>query len=196
MGKPVIFGDKPVEFVTARNLGTFEEPDESTPTGDGDEREPDESVAAGAGGDNRTSQTVTNPSDLGSDAPYGYTPTGRRKRAPGGRRNTPGKSSDSKSAKEATSDIAELLEMVHWGIATALKTPEIELTTEEASKLAGSITRLTELYGNIPGMDEKTMAWLKLAGTAGTIYGTRIMAMKMRTKKGPKVVHQGFTHVG
>jgi hypothetical protein len=195
MGKPVVFGDSGKQFVATRDLGSFEEPDESTPPGDGNEREPDEPVAAGAGGDNRTGQTTTNPTDLGSDAPYGYTPTGRRKRAPGGRRNTTRSATDSKSAKEATSDIAELLEMVHWGIATALKTPEIELTPEEASKLAASITRLTELYGNIPGMDEKTMAWLKLAGTAGTIYGTRIMAMKMRTKKGP-VIMTGLHNVG
>ena len=194
MGKPVIFGDKGVEFVTARNLGSFEEPDESTSTGDGDERESNESVAEGSGGDNRASQTATNPSDLGSDAPYGYTPTGRRKRAPGGRRTSKPRDS-SKSATETTSDIAEILEMIHWAMATALKYPEIELTTEEAEKLAKSITRVTQLYGDIPGIDEKTMAWVKLGGTAATIYGTRIMAAKMSKKK-PTVIHQGFTHVG
>lgn len=85
--------------------------------------------------------------------------------------------------------------MIHWAMATALKYPEIELTTEEAEKLAKSITRVTQLYGDIPGIDEKTMAWVKLGGTAATIYGTRIMAAKMSKKK-PTVIHQGFTHVG
>lgn len=195
MGKPTIIGDKRVEFSTTRNLGTFEEPNEPASSGDGDERELDESATEGAGGDNRTGATPVDPNSLGSDAPYGYTPTGRRKRAPGGKRRTASSPRDAKSAKEATSDIAEILEMIHWGIATALKTPEIELTSDEAEKLAKSVTRVTELYGDIPGMDEKTRAWMLLGGTAVTIYGTRIMAAKMSKKK-PTVIHQGFTHVG
>jgi hypothetical protein len=197
MGKPVVFGDKGVEFVTARNLGTFEEPDEPASTGDGDERESNEPVAAGSGGDNRASQAVTNPADLGSDAPYGYTPTGRRKRAPGGKRNTTRESGASREgAKQATSDIAELLTLVHWGIATALKEESIELSPDEAEKLAKSITRLTELYGNIPGMDEKTRAWVNLGITTSTIYGTRIIAAKMRKPKRPTVINTGLHNVG
>lgn len=195
MGKPIVFGDSGNEFVVTRVVGSIEDADAATSTGDGDERESDEPIAESAGGDHRTGPAATNPADLGSDAPYGYTPTGRRKRAPGGRRNTAGKRTDSKSATEATGDIAEILEMIHWAMATALKYPEIELTTEEAEKLAKSITRVTQLYGDIPGIDDKTMAWVKLGGTAATIYGTRIMAAKM-SKKRPTVINVGMHNVG
>jgi hypothetical protein len=85
--------------------------------------------------------------------------------------------------------------MIHWGLAVALKTPEIELTTEESVRLGESVARVAEVYGTIPGMDEKTMAWVKLGGTAATIYGTRIVAAKMRQRK-PRVVDIGVHNVG
>jgi hypothetical protein len=189
MGKPIAFGNAGDEFVVARKLGDFEEPEQPAPGGDEDERGTDEPTTADTGNGDGTRTTVTDPGTLGSEAPYGYTPTGRRKRAPGGRRNTAGKRDTSgKSATEATGDIAEILEMIHWAMATALKYPEIELTTEEAEKLAKSITRVTQLYGDIPGIDDKTMAWVKLGGTAATIYGTRIMAARMSKKK-PTIIH-------
>ena len=84
--------------------------------------------------------------------------------------------------------------MLHWAASIALKYPEIELTADESEKLAASITRVSELYGDIPGIDEKTMAWIKLGGTAATIYGTRIVAANVRKKK-PVVQGGGFTVV-
>lgn len=81
--------------------------------------------------------------------------------------------------------------MVHWALATALKTPELELTPEEGEKLGASVSRVTELYADIPGMDEKTMAWVKLGGVAATIYGTRFIAISSKKKHSSSQVLTG-----
>lgn len=195
MGKPVAFGAIGDKFVVTRQLGTVTQPEQPSTAGDGDERESDESVAEGAGGDNRTGETFVDPASLDSDAPYGRTPTGRRKRAPGGRRATGKRDTGSRSAAQATGDIAQILAAIHWGMATVLKTPELELSADECQKGAESIARLTELYGDIPGMTEKAMAWTQFGMTWGTIYGTRFMAMKVRNKK-PHVIKTGLHNVG
>jgi hypothetical protein len=86
--------------------------------------------------------------------------------------------------------------------ATFLKTPELALDEAEAKQLSDAVTRVSELY-EIPLMDEKTMAWVNLAITAGTIYGPRavaVVAVKMNRKpKGPVIVpdfNQGVQNVG
>jgi hypothetical protein len=194
MGAGNVVGMSADKFVAKRVIGSFSGDVEPESDATGDQRETDATDGGLGGG---STSGTTDPNSLGSDAPYGYTPTGRRKRAPGGKRNTTRESGASREgAKQATSDIAELLTLVHWGIATALKEESIELSPDEAEKLAKSITRLTELYGNIPGMDEKTRAWVNLGITTSTIYGTRIIAAKMRKPKRPTVINTGMHNVG
>jgi hypothetical protein len=194
MGAGTIIGDSGIKFVATRNLGSFEDAESDGDSAIGDQREIDGTTTGDSSGGSGGGRAPVDPGTLGSDAPYGYTPTGRRKRAPGGKRNTnPGRTA--RESSKVSNDLTEILAMIHWGLAVALKTPEIELTPEEAAKLGESVARVTELYADIPGMDEKTMAWVKLGGTAATIYGTRIMAAKMRKKK-PVVFNAGLHNVG
>jgi hypothetical protein len=197
MGKPVAFGVGDNKFVVERVVGSGSESESDDAGIVGDEREADGAASGDAGAGDRTGATPVDPSTLGSDptAPYGRHPSGRRRSAPGSRRTSGGGERTAKSSAQATLDIAEILAMLHWGVATALKMPGLELTKDECDRGAKSIARLTELYGDIPGMDEKTMAWVQFAGTWGTIYGGRIVAAKFRAKK-PTVVHTGIHNVG
>lgn len=196
MGKPITFGNGANEFVVTRVVGDITQPEQPPAGSDEDERGVDSAATADTGNGAGTGATFVDPTTIDSDAPYGRTPTGRRKRAPNGSRSSAGKRSTSgRSAAQATGDIAEILAAIHWGMATVLKTPELELSAEECEKGAASIARLTELYGDIPGMSEKAMAWTQFSMTWGTIYGTRFMAMKMKNKK-PTVIRTGLHNVG
>jgi hypothetical protein len=133
------------------------------------------------------------------DAPFGYTPTGRkRKRAPGGNRG--GASNGGKTATKTTRDIGNILFSVHMMGASFLKIPELMLEETEAKQLSDAVSRVSELY-EIPLMDERTMAWVNLAIVAGGIYGPRVVAAKMNRKKhkGPTIVphfNAGVENVG
>ena len=187
MGRKSSRGDQGIEFATPRDASDIEGAIGSDTETDGDELAVDGTVTSDGGTDDGLGDAI-DPRDIDRDAPYGRTASGRvRKRPVGsGRRSASGRASK-KDSQSATNTIAEILMMLHWGIATALKEPALELTQDECEKGAASITRLTELYGDIPGMDEKTMAWVNLAGTWGTIYGTRFIAIRAR-KKQPSVI--------
>jgi hypothetical protein len=76
---------------------------------------------------------------------------------------------------------------IHTVAATVLKSPDLELDEDEAAKLGRAVSRVSELY-DIPLMDEKTRAWMALAGVAGSIYAPRVITAYRRKKRGPVAV--------
>ena len=68
---------------------------------------------------------------------------------------------------------------IHLGLATSLKVPEIELSDEEAKRLAEAIARVQQEFPETK-MPPKVMVLLNLAGVAGAIYGQRIVAVRLR----------------
>jgi hypothetical protein len=71
--------------------------------------------------------------------------------------------------------------------AVLLRSPAFVITEEEAKLLADSITRVTELY-DVPLMDEKSRAWLNLGMASVEVYGTRIAAIVMESKRKPQII--------
>ncbi len=148
--------------------------------------------ASGVGGidtadqrDANGSDGVIDPASIGSgesDAPYGYTKSGRRRNRPVGSGRNTSAGSKRKSASETSSSINSILFSMHMMAAAFLKVPELALTMEESENLSEAITRVSELY-DIPLMDEKTMAWVNLAIVAGGIYGPRFVAAKINKQK-------------
>lgn len=64
--------------------------------------------------------------------------------------------------------------------AMMLKVPELNLSPEEAKKLAEGMAKVASYYD--VGASEKTLAWVNLAVCAGGIYGTRAFAYHLRLK--------------
>jgi hypothetical protein len=66
--------------------------------------------------------------------------------------------------------------------ASFFKVPELELTKEEAEKLAVAAARVADLY-EISVISEKLMAWILLGNAAVTVYGPRIVAYNITSKR-------------
>lgn len=67
--------------------------------------------------------------------------------------------------------------MVGNFVASRAKAVELSLDGDESRAIAEAGANVLKQY-SIP-VDEKTAAWLALAGTLGTIYGAKIAAMKI-----------------
>jgi hypothetical protein len=72
-------------------------------------------------------------------------------------------------------------------LAAFTQTPELLLTEEESKKLAAGITRVVELY-DVPMLDERSRAWIGLGLVGVEVYGTRIAAAAIKSKRRPHVV--------
>lgn len=73
-----------------------------------------------------------------------------------------------------------------------MRAPEMQLTPEEARLYAESIAAVARHYDI--GASAKALDWMNLATTMGSLYGVRIMAIKMRRGGGqddPGVGHNG-----
>jgi len=127
--------------------------------------------AGGSGG-------FTSPGDASADAPLGRFPDGRpRKRRARGSGGGGGRGpSTAPSASQTTRSLDGLIFTAHLMMSGLLGNAMIALDETESKKLAGAIVQVTELY-DVKMVDEKTMAWLNLAGVAGTIYGPRLGAV-------------------
>jgi predicted DNA-binding transcriptional regulator YafY len=64
-------------------------------------------------------------------------------------------------------------------LAGVTKTAELMLSDDEAKSLAVALNTVNGFY-NVK-IAEKTVAWVNLAMVAGTIYGTRLVAIRQRT---------------
>lgn len=154
------------------------EPDSDATTDTGNQR-------ASGSGVNGNGTAFTDPaSGRGSSSDSG----GTTRRGRGRPRGSGGKSRTTPT--QTTSDIAEILYTVHFGIANMFKSEMFAITTDESEKLARAITRVTELY-EVRLLPEKQMAWLNLAMALGGVYGPRIAANSLKkkaAKKGPQIV--------
>jgi hypothetical protein len=81
-------------------------------------------------------------------------------------------------------DLAETLQgtliFAHIGLAMATKTPELALSSEQATALAKATADVLSFYDTeVPA---KTMAWMNLAMCAGGIYFEKLGAVAMRKR--------------
>lgn len=74
-----------------------------------------------------------------------------------------------------------MLAIVHMGLASATKTPELKLEDEEAEALAKSTAVVLEEFDIRP--DPKIEAIIGLVTTAGMIYGPRVYLIAERKKQ-------------
>lgn len=64
--------------------------------------------------------------------------------------------------------------------AQILKTPELEITKDEAKQLSDGVQAVAREYNHV--INPKTAAWIQLCVACGAVYGTRIVAIRMREK--------------
>jgi hypothetical protein len=107
----------------------------------------------------------------------------RRGRKPGSK-NRVNRATPTETSKTLTT----ILFSLHLGMASMFKSEVFAITEDEATRLGGAITRVTELY-DIPLLTDKQQAWLNLAIVGCSVYGPRIVASGvLRKKSGPRVV--------
>lgn len=64
--------------------------------------------------------------------------------------------------------------------ALMLRSPELVISKDEATKLAEALRNLMQYYSITP--DPRVMAWLQLIGVAAVIYGPRAVLMSQRAR--------------
>jgi hypothetical protein len=67
---------------------------------------------------------------------------------------------------------------MHVMLASALAVPELELTEDEAHKIAVAGADVAKHYS--VELDPKTVAWVQLGMVCGSIYGSRAVAIYFR----------------
>lgn len=112
--------------------------------------------------------------------------SGRKRRRDSGTRRGPRTRRASKE-EQNPEDIAIVLLSIHMMLSNMMKVPEMELTPEEATKLAVAINRVNSAYSGIV-IPEKVMVWVNLVITAGGIYGPRVFAYNARQNKDGKTI--------
>lgn len=113
----------------------------------------------------------------------------KRRGRPAGSKNA---AKSASSRKETSQDLTAILMGLHMMGAAFTKIPELELEESEAKKLGDALARVNELYNGIL-LTDKQRAWIGLAMAAGTIYGPRLVAHKMRLKNEKKGKPQVIT---
>ncbi len=82
--------------------------------------------------------------------------------------------------------IADSLFGLHTALAALSGKPIWAIEKDEATKLGTAVTNVTRHY-DIPGMDQKTVDWVRLLQAFGLIYGMRIFAARtMRAAEAAK----------
>jgi hypothetical protein len=72
-------------------------------------------------------------------------------------------------------------------LAALAKQPSLILTEEESEKLATAINRVAELY-DTPFLDDRSRAWINVTMVCLEVYGTRLAAAYVESKRRPHVV--------
>ena len=111
--------------------------------------------------------------------------TKKRGRRPGGSSNS-SRSGNSGRAGEASykagvDTLATCLMIVHAGIASVSKTPELALEEDEADSLAKATANVLQEFDIAP--NPKVQAVVGLVVTSGTIYGSKIYLIRERKKE-------------
>jgi len=74
--------------------------------------------------------------------------------------------------------LGAVLLTAHGLLSGVLKVPELALEESEAGELAKALDAVNSFYR--VEVAEKTLAWINLSMVAGTIYGTRLIAIRER----------------
>lgn len=107
----------------------------------------------------------------------------KRGRKPGG--NSATTRSRSKADHQASLEgLTRILSIIHIGVATATKTPEMALEEEEAKTLAAATATVLQEFDIRP--DPKVEAIVGLITAAGMIYGPRAYLISERKKEEKK----------
>jgi hypothetical protein len=139
-----------------------------------EQQQPAESIA----GFNTFDPTTGNPDRGSGDS---GTPRRGRGRPPGSKTKThyPGSTPTPASEKKNNlSGLEGVLITIHMAAAKVLECPELQLAEEEGKALAQAVQRVNEQYTT--QLNPKILAWMQLAMVAGSIYGTRIYAIRAR----------------
>ena len=115
-------------------------------------------------------------SDIGSNGDTSGEPRKRRGRKPG--------SGSARSGKTQALDIngiEKILFSTHMLLAGLVKTPELALDANEASELAKAIGSVSRHYD--VSASAKTVDIANLVMVCGMVYGTRLLAVRARTRK-------------
>lgn len=104
----------------------------------------------------------------------------RRKR--GRKSNSASSGNRTKANNQASIEgLTRMLAIIHIGLASATKTPELKLEDDEAEALAKSTAVVLEEFDIRP--DPKIEAIIGLVTTAGMIYGPRVYLISERKKR-------------
>lgn len=68
--------------------------------------------------------------------------------------------------------------MTHAALGMAFGSELIPINETEATTLAEATGKVMAFYGDIPGLNDKTLAWLGLFYTLTGVYGPRIIAAR------------------
>jgi hypothetical protein len=102
----------------------------------------------------------------------------RKKR---GRKSGSGASSSTRSKTSSAASVdalANILVILHAGISTATKTPEIAIDSDDANTLAKATANVLAEFDITP--DPKVAAIVGLVVAAGTVYGPMAVSIRMR----------------
>jgi hypothetical protein len=121
----------------------------------------------------------------GNDGDGNGTPGASPGSEPRKRRGRPA-GSQTKTQREIQADvkgIEALLVSFHGMASFFLKTPELQMSNEEAAMLANGLMNVKKHYPHVEIMDPKQLAWAQLAGIAMGIYGTRFVAITANNRR-------------
>ena len=145
---------------------------------------------AGIGSDSGSGTIADAPTAGGFESPIPGASTDGESAAPRKRRGRKaGEKTGPRKAKEAAIDLNILnhaLFVSHLFFSEQLQAPELALTEKQAKSLAESIVEVSKYYE--VAVSAKAQAWGMLLLTAGSIYGSKIVAISRR-KKAEKAQH-------
>jgi len=122
---------------------------------------------------------AVDPGTIGGDSGSGGTPKRGRGRPKGSTAKANGNASTAKETKAShITGLEGILVTIHMFAAQALSCPELQMAEEESRHLARAIQNVNEQYNTV--LNPKVMAWVQLALVGGSIYGTRIVAIRAR----------------
>lgn len=75
---------------------------------------------------------------------------------------------------------------MHMLVASGVQVPQLALDENEAKQLAAAVGEVAKYYPI--AIDDKTMAWGNLLMVAGTIYGSRALAIYLESQNKTKQV--------
>jgi len=131
-------------------------------------------------------ETIGGPVEPASLPQPGESASTRKPRKDAGVKRGPRKRSASET--ESAQDLTLILLSTHAMLAALTKVEEIEIGQDEAERLGAAIARVQALYTD-KILPEKVLAWGQLIMVAGSIYGPRIVASRLKSKpikpKGP-----------